>query len=252
MSSRPGLILPLDVAFVCALDLEAAPIVSRLKRRSVIKAHRFTMTSGMWNGIRCAVVRAPTARQALADTASAVLDAHRPPWVVAAGCAASLSERVMKGEIVVANELLDVTGQKRIPVPVPLEISPRQTCQVGPIISMPNPPRLAARRKELGNATLALVVDQQSYTLGEIFSLQATKFMVARIAVEDLGADTRPESHAVYHPSLSYRAGGLVGALLHGTGHLSAIWETRQSAQQFAQQLANFLGELVPRMGTSK
>lgn len=239
----------IDVAVVYALELEAAPLVKRLRRRRKTIGDRFVVVEGTLGSRRVAVVQIGTKGKRFAAAADAVLFAHRPRWVIAAGFAAGLSDHVHVGAIVLANELANESGGR-----LAVDIHPWPSADAGPgvcigrMLSTGSWQLTAAERRQLGRRTGAIATDVQSFTLAKLCAEQRTRFLAIRVVTHDASADFEPGERGVYSPSRSYRAGVLVGAFLSQAGRAGKIWKLRGAARQFAERLGAFLAGVLKRL----
>lgn len=236
-----------DIAVVCALDLEAAPFVRRLKRRRKTKANRFEVTEGMIAERRVAVVRAARNSTQLAAAVDALLVVHRPRWVIAAGFAVGLNEKVRRGDIVLASELVR-DGQRSLAVNLRLTTGEGTSrgLRSGRLVCVSRLPRTVAQKRSLGEHSGASVADQQSHIVAKVCAEHGTKFLSARIVLDDVSGDTPTESRLVLHPSFSFRAGGMFGAVLGDSKRPGNILKLRRTALEHAGRLAAFLESALP------
>jgi len=247
----PGQGPELEWGVLCALDMEAAPVVKLLAQRRKTIADRFWLVEGTLLGRGVAVVRCGTRRRDLLAAADALLTVHQVRWVVAAGFAIGLRENTRAGDVVIGNELWDGTGA---PLTVDVRLAPnktaasRETVHVGRLLSVARWPRLVGDKQGLCTQSKALAADLHSYPLARDCADKGVQFLAVRILVEDASCFTGPESLAVYHPSASFRAGGVMGALLRGSGQAGRIWKIRAAAQGYSRRLAEVLRDILPRL----
>ncbi len=238
-----------EVGILCALELEAAPIVRQLGGRQKTIGSVFSVVRGTISRRRVAVVRSDAGRSRVAVAADALLTVHQPRWLIAAGFAVGVIDDVQRGQIVVAREVTNVDG----------EIFPADTKSAGAVdlapnikfgrlVSVPTAPRTVAEKRQLFAMTAAIAADQHSLALAKLCGERGVRFLSIRVLVDDATADAEPESKSVFHPSASYRAGGIVGAFLSGSGRAERVWKIRAAASRHATRLAEFLARLVPTL----
>jgi nucleoside phosphorylase len=238
-----------DVAIVCALDLEADAIVRHLRRHKKTIGSGFTITCGTLSSRPVAVVRSEPGRKRIAAAADAVLHVHRPRCLIAAGFAIGLDATLRRGDVLVASEIVNDAGDREPISDTAVAVATRVAgANIGRLVSVSSLPRTVSAKRELLAKTVAVAADQQSMTLARISSERGVRFLAVRVLVDDATRDAAPESRAVYHPSASFRAGGVVGALMSGSGHVSRIWKIRAEAKRHANRLAEFLARLVPSL----
>ena len=237
-----------DVCIVCHLELEAAPLVARLRSRRRTRGHEFEIVQGSWSGRRAAVVRCPRTRAKLASAVEATLAVHQPRVVIAAGFATGLDAGFKKGEIVVASTCTNLEEQFTTDTLQRNAVSLPDGVHQGRIVSMPKLPRKAIAKRQLGEQAAAIAVDLQSFTIARICHEHEKSFSSIRVLSDDAAQDADPESLAVYHPSFSFRAGGLIGAWMQGVDRAGRVVTIRSSAKQWAEKLAQVLDVIVRRV----
>ena len=249
MASRQVTDATVDVAVVCALELEAGPLAERLDGCRKTTAHRFKVRQGMLGRCRVAVIEAGVRRTQLAGACDAALAVHRPAWVVAAGFAFGLSDQLRSGELIVASDVISESGDRLQSSPVGQNVFGRGgEVRSGPIVSLSGWPRTSTRKRKLEEQTGAIAADLQSHTVGRCCVARDIRFLAVRILADARSQDTPPELLAVYNPSRSFRVGATVGAWLDGSGRAPRIRKHRGEAKGHAVRLAEFLTEVLPRL----
>jgi adenosylhomocysteine nucleosidase len=237
----------IDVAVVCALEMEAVPLIKRLRKTRRIIASSFVLDHGMIGDRGIAVMR-PSGVKRVAAASEALLDVHRPRWLISAGFAVGLSERVQRGDVMLASELVDGSSSRLAMEPPAIQLVQLPRVHAGRLLSVAKVPRLGRRKIELGEQTGAVAADVYSFALARACARRGVSFLALRIIVDDVAADAPPESLAVYHPSRSFRAGALAGAFLSGTGRAANVRRIRSTARQSAERLAEVLCQVLPRL----
>ncbi|MBI3461465.1 MAG: hypothetical protein HY000_00155 [Planctomycetes bacterium] len=220
-----------DIAVMCALELEASPLVNRLKGRRKTIGNQFVLVEGNLGSQRVAVAWTKATPNRVAAAADALLCTHRPRWLVAAGFAVGLVEDAWAGDIVLASELMD---EETNYVSVDIRLSPEESASshahTGRLVSTRKWPHSRAEKQDLHSRTGALAADLQSFTLAKLCAQQQTKFLTMRILADDCSRD----------------AGAAVGAVLSGSGRAMKIWKLRNTANVYADRLAGFLVQVLP------
>lgn len=233
-----------DVAVVCALELEAGPLLEQIGRHRKTAAHRFKVQQGILGEHRVVVVQASVRPAQLANACNAVLAVHGPEWVVAAGFACGLNDQARSGDVVVGSEVVSETGESLQTSAVCADLFGRATgMRTGSVVSLSSWPRTVARKRELGERTGATAADLQSFTVGRCCAARDVRFLVIRVLADDINRDASLDSLAVYNPSRSYRVGAMVGAWLSRSGRAQRIWKLRAEAKGYGLRLANFLSQ---------
>jgi nucleoside phosphorylase len=231
---------------VCELELESTAIIRRIGQRRKTIGGGFSVVTGVMSGKRVAVVRSDAGRSKLAVATDALLAVHRPKWLIAAGFAVGIGDQVKRGEIVVATELVHDRAEVAMP-----EIAKRaasRDARAGRLVSVSPLPRTAEQKRQLASKTGAIAADRGSWSIAAVANDYGVPFLSIRVLIDDSAGNAEPESRAVYHPSSSYRMGGLVGALMSGSGHAGKVWKIRSAAKSHAERLAQFLGQVIPML----
>jgi adenosylhomocysteine nucleosidase len=236
-----------DIGIVCALELESTAIVRRMGRRQKTIGSGFTVVSGIMSGRRVAVVRSDAGRSKLAKAADALLTVHRPKWLIAAGFGVGIDGQAKRGELIVAIELVNDHDQVQSTSAGSIAATAlAKDARAGRLISIAALPRPAADKRLLAQRSGAIAADQDSWSLARVAFEHGVPFLSVRVLIDDASQNAEPESSAVYHPSTSYRFGGIVGAFMSGKGHVGKVWKIRSTAKRHADRLADFLGQLMP------
>lgn len=238
-----------DIAVVCALELEAAPLVRRLRGRRKTIGNRFVLVEGVVAERRVAVAWTDAPTKRLSDAADALLFTHKPRWLVAAGFAVGLDDAARTGDIVLASEVADEAGNcLNVGIRLATDDAGAPGTHAIRLVSTARWPHSIAEKHELHVRTGAVAADSQSFSLARICAEQQTKFLAIRVLADDCSRDAAPELLAVYHPSAKFRWGAAVGALLRGTGRATKVWKLRSAAKRHAERLADYIVQVLPRL----
>jgi nucleoside phosphorylase len=242
----------LNILIACELELEARPIIRLIERRRLTTASGFRLFQGTLSGRQVALVRG-CAGTKLAQAVEAVIYVHRPRWLLSAGCAAGLAEPIRSGDLVAAEEIRSGGGTSvRADVAPFHTVFQRHAVHVGRLVSLPRLPRSRVARSELGKNLEVLAADIHSSSLALLGAAHGCKFLSLRVVTCDTTQDTPPESQVVYHPSKSFRMGGMLGAFLGGSGRVSKIMRARGQAKSFAERLAKLVAQVVHSCGSDE
>jgi nucleoside phosphorylase len=235
-----------DVAIVCTLAMESDPFVKRLRNQRKTVGNRFHIVEGDAAGKRLAVLRTEPSPKRLAEAVDALLFVHRPRWVVAAGFAIGIDPTLLKGRLVIADELADESGRV---LKINLRAAPEERTAgefaFGRLVSLRSPPRSKLRKSALRERTGAIATDRVTFTIAEMCRREKTRLLAVRVLIDDATGDIAPGTRAVLHPSASFRAGGWVGAFLGGSGKTARLMKMRHEARRHAERLADLLMTLV-------
>jgi adenosylhomocysteine nucleosidase len=218
-------------------------------RRQKTLGSGFSLISGIMAGRRVAVIRSDAGRTRLMRATDALLTVHRPKWLIAAGFAVGIDGQARRGELIVATDLVNDRDEvQNTDSANTVAATLLENVKSGRLVSIAALPRTAGEKRQLVPRSGAVAADQYSWSLARMASQHSVPFLAIRVLIDDAAQDAEPESRAVYHPSTSYRFGGVVGAFMSGRGHVSKIWNMRSTAKRHADRLADFLARLIPTL----
>src|SRR5690606_3353970 len=100
------------VGLVFALSSESGGFVDRLAGLIKTEGFGFVAREGGLSGRRMLVIESGAGRERAAAATEALIQGHRPQWVMSTGFAGGLDERMKQGDILVANSIVDEAGQE--------------------------------------------------------------------------------------------------------------------------------------------
>src|SRR3954470_6276576 len=113
---------PVDVGVVAALSIEVGFLMDRMTKVRKYAGPKHSVIEGECAGKVIALIVAGMGRAAARRGAQLLLDGHRPRWIVSAGFAGALDPELRRNDVVMANEVIDLEGQRyAIDVEVPPE-----------------------------------------------------------------------------------------------------------------------------------
>jgi adenosylhomocysteine nucleosidase len=239
-----------DIGIVCALKLELAEYLEKCDRVRKYTGGDFTFRGGFtgpdWD-IRVVIVEAGTGAERARRATRALMDAHTPVWVLSAGFSGALHPDLKLGDIVVANSIVDTSGEE-LRVDVKMAPDPERGWHVGRILMAGEIVRTVSEKRQLAERHDALAVDMESLAVAQVCQQTGTRFMAVRVISDDLSHDLPPEVMSVFGGTGSLRAGAIAGALLKRPSSMKDMWRLRENAQQSAERLARFLNVVVPSL----
>lgn len=235
---------------VCALKIELAEYLDRCDRVRKYTGGDFTFRGGFtgpdWD-IRVVTVEAGTGAERARRATQALMDAHTPAWVISAGFSGALHPDLQLGDIVVANSIVDTSGQE-LRVDVKMSPDPERGWHVGRILMAGDIVRAVSQKRQLAEKHDALAVDMESLAVAQVCQQTGTRFMAVRVISDDLSHDLPPEVMSVFGGSGSLRAGAIAGALWKRPSSMKDMWRLRENAHHASERLARFLNVVVPSL----
>lgn len=239
-----------DIGIVCALKLELAEYLDSCDRVRKYTGGDFTFRGGFtgpdWD-IRIVSVEAGTGADRARRATQALIDAHTPTWVLSAGFSGALHPDLELGNIVVANSIVDASGEE-LRVDVKMTPDPERGWHVGRILMTDEIVRTVEEKRQFADETGALAVDLESLAVAQVCQQTNTRFMAVRAISDDLSTDLPPEVMSVFGGTGSLRAGAIAGALWKRPSSMKDMWRLRENAQRASERLARFLNVVVPSL----
>jgi adenosylhomocysteine nucleosidase len=233
-----------DIGIVAALPMELAPFLDRCDRVRKYTGGNFTFRGGRLGDIRVAVVEGGVGFARARRATTALIEAHSPPWIIAAGFCGGLRPDVHIGDIVVADAVLDTHGQE-LRVDIKLGEAPRDGLHLGRLVTSDGIVRTIQEKQTLADRFGAVAVDMESLAVAQVCRETQTKFLAVRAVSDDLSADLPPEVLSLVGATGSMRFGAAMGALIKRPGSLKVMWQLREDAHKAAARLAVFLDGVV-------
>jgi len=235
---------PPDVAVVFALAAESGGLVDRLRDVVTTRCATFVDRSGHWKGRRILVVETGVGSVAAHRATEDMLAVHRPPLVISAGFAGGLSDRLERGDIVMANALIDRSGHT-LSLGLKGDFGARGTASrlhVGPLLTVPALVRTPAEKRQLFQQHAALACDMESFAVARACQQAHTPLLAVRVISDAAGDELPPEvSRLLDQTSLAGKLGAATGALVRRPSSLKDLWRLKADALQASDRLAKFL-----------
>ncbi|HEX6987000.1 MAG TPA: 5'-methylthioadenosine nucleosidase [Planctomycetaceae bacterium] len=236
-----------DVGLVCALAMELNHFFDRCERVRTLTGAGFRFRGGRLNGVRVAAVESGPGPQRAARATRALLDGHRPAWVVACGFAGALREGIKIGDIVVSDAVCDHDGEE-LATPHGMAADPAKGLHVGRFVTTPGVVRAVAEKRDLAGRLGAIACDMESHAVAAVCREAGVPFMAVRAVTDDLSADLPAEVHALLATTGAGRLGAAVGALWNRPESVKDLWKLRENAAAAARRLAPFLAGVVEQL----
>ena len=239
-----------DIGLICALPLELSEFLGRCSKVKTYTGGSFTFRGGFYDKIRIATVESgPGCARARRATA-ALLDAHAPRWIVSTGFCGALTPELKIGQIVVANEITNLSGD-RLEVPLGMRSDPSRGLHVGRMLTVDRMVRSVAEKRDLAVATQAIAVDMETFEIARLCQERKIRFLAVRAVSDDVSTDLPAEVLSLVGETGSVRFGAVIGALWKRPGRYKDMWRLRETAILAADRLARFLDGVVRQLNAT-
>ena len=239
---------PCDVGIVFALSAESGGTEDLLAGAVTTKGQGFVAHAGALAGRQVVVVQAGVGRQAATHGTQALIRGHKPAWVISAGFAGGLRPELRRGDIVMADEILDISG-RTLSIDLKAESDPRTGLHVGRILTVDKIVHEPAEKAALGQKYEALAVDMESWAVGEICRQDKVRFLSICV-ISDAVDDTLPEDldRLIMQQTTAARLGAAAGTLFRRPSSIKDMLRLREEALVASDRLAKFLAGVVERL----
>ena len=233
-----------EVGLVFALEMESGGLEDRLQQHSVIHACGFAVRMGHLQGRQLALVRSGAGRAAAAKATAALVDGHKPAWVISAGFAGGLDPALARGDLLLAEEVVDTAGNA-LPVELPLDrswFSQQPGLHLGRLLTADRIIRLPEEKRALGRKHRAMAIDMETFAVAQACRDRQTRFLGVRVVTDAVG-ETLPADleHLLQQKSAAARWGAALGTILDRPGRVKDLYRLKENAL-----LERLIVELVP------
>jgi adenosylhomocysteine nucleosidase len=252
MTSSPSQIPPAstsdasraDIGIVCALAIELAPFLKKCLNVRKYSGGRFVFRGGLLDQVRVAVVETgPGAKLAERGTL-ALIDAHRPTWVISAGFSGGLAPEIQRNDVIIATGIRSSSGRE-LKFDLRYQAEPENGIHVGRLLNSDRIVRTVEEKKQLAAETGCLAVDMESFAVADACRQTGTRFLAVRSISDDLLQDLPPEAIAIFASGGVRRWGAVASSLWRRPSSASDLWQLRDQAVGAAESLAKFLTSII-------
>lgn len=240
-----------DVAVLFALPNEAGGLVDLLRGRKTIRAHRFRLYRGTLRGRRVVVAESGAGEKPAADAAAAVIEGHRPNWVISAGFAGGLVPHVERNHIAVPDCVVRADNEgPELALPAEAAgITGRPAVHVGRLLTADRVVRSPDEKAALGKTHGAIAVDMETYAVVEVCRRRDVRVLAVR-AVTDAVDDELPHEvqHLVRQKTRVARFGAALRALWKRPANIKDLWRLKETALVASDRLAQFLADAIENL----
>jgi adenosylhomocysteine nucleosidase len=239
---------PCDVGVVFALETESGGLEDLLDRAVTYRGHGFVVRVGGLKGRQVAVLRSGAGREAAAAATEALLAGHHPRWVISAGFAGGLVERLKPNDILVADEVVDTAGN-RLALEVQCDrdaLRQLPRVHVGRLLTADRVLRRPSEKRSLGEAHAALAVDMETLAVAEVCRQRQTPLLAIRVMIDAVDDALPPDvGHLLKQKTPAARWGAALGAIFNRPGSLKDMLKLKEKALIATDRLAKFLVEVI-------
>jgi adenosylhomocysteine nucleosidase len=240
-----------DVGLVFALGIESGCLEDLLENVVSVRGNGFTAKRGTYRGRRVVLILSGSGAEAAAGATEALIEGHRPEWIIAAGFAGGLQPELQRHHMLMADGLLDRSGNR---LAVDLKVDPealRQTpgLHVGPLLSAVEVVREPEQKAALGREHGALAVDLESFAVGEVCSRRAARLLAVRVVSDPVDERMPDDVQKLSQPKTELRRwGAAVGTVWRRPSSFKDMMQLKENALVSSERLAKFLAGIIEQL----
>lgn len=237
-----------DVGVVAAMGIEVGFLTDRLKKVRKYSGPRHTIIEGECGGKLLALLVTGMGQEAARRGAELLIDGHRPRLVMSVGFAGALDPGLPRNTIVMADEVVDLEGNRH-----PIEVSPPSEGQgprfrTGRLLTVDQIIRTAAEKAELRERHNADLVDMETSAVAALCARRSIRFQSIRVISDDANIDLPAEIATLMTKSGSYRVGAALRAIWKRPSRLKDFWNLNEQAHEAADRLAAYIAANLDRL----
>jgi adenosylhomocysteine nucleosidase len=239
------------VGLVFALGIEAGGLLDRLRGVVLTEGPGFVAREGGLAGRRLVVIESGVGCEAAARAAEVLILGHQPRWVISAGFAGGLQEKLAQGDILLANQIVDPSG-RQFDIDFKLDpdtVAAKRHLHVGRLLTHERIVKEPREKLELGQRYGALAVDMESIAVAEVCRREKTRFLAVRV-ISDAANHTLPRDidNLVKRRTTAGRLGAAAGAILRRPSSIKDMWQLKEDALVVSERLATFLAGIIEQL----
>lgn len=236
--------LPCHAAFIFALGIESGGLVDLLANSETSKHGHGIERAGKLAGREVAIIESGVGQKAAARATTEAIKFYQSKWVISAGFAGGLDEKLRRGHIVMADDVMNAAGD-RIPIDLQLDresIAATKGLHVGRLVTIDSILRDPAERRRLAEKHGAIACDMETYAVAAACHEQNVPFLAIRIVSDAVDDELPPEIELLLkQKSLAGKLGAAAGAVLKRFSAAKDLWKLREDALKASDRLAKFL-----------
>lgn len=234
---------------VFALGVESGGLEDLLSGSIRIRGSSFFIKEGGLNGRRVVIIRSGPGRENAARATEVLIDGHRPQILISAGFAGGLNPLFKRHDILLADSVIDHSGQQIIlnnegrQIQRPLDWP---NLHVGKLLTLDHVVRDPSEKQSLYQRHQALAVDMETFAVAEVCRRRNVPFLAVRI-IHDPADETLPPDieKLLNQKTETARLGAALGALWKRPSSIKDMWALKENSLVASKKLAKFIAELV-------
>ncbi|MGE0606313.1 MAG: hypothetical protein AB7O62_04235 [Pirellulales bacterium] len=240
-----------DVGVVFALGIEGGGLEDLLDGVVVVHGGGFKARQGGYRGRHVVLLESGAGRDAARHGTQALIEGHRPQWIVSTGFCGGLQPQVRRGDIVMANSVADLQGRR---LAIDLKMSSEALAglrgvHVGKMLTVDRVIRTPAEKRELGELHQALAVDMETSAVAEVCAREHVRFLAIRVVSDAMQDELPPDlDRLIQQPTTARRLGAALGAIVNRPSSVKDMLKLKEDALVCSDKLAKFMAGVIEQL----
>jgi adenosylhomocysteine nucleosidase len=251
-TDAPAEFIPCHAAFIFALGIESGGLTDLLQGGETSRHPHGTERAGKLAGREVVIVEGGVGQKAAARATAETIKFYQPEWVISAGFAGGLDEKLRRGHILLADEVTNLAGDV-LKTDLHLDqasLSATKGLHIGRLLTVDSIIREPSERHALSAQHSALACDMECFAVARACRDRNIPFLAVRIISDAVDDVLPPEiEHLLKQKSLAGKLGAAAGAVFKRPGAAKDLWNLREDALKASDRLAKFLVGTTEQLG---
>ncbi|MCS7304626.1 MAG: hypothetical protein NZ602_05895 [Thermoguttaceae bacterium] len=240
-----------DVAVVFALESESGGLEDMLQETGRWRGEGFTVIAGRLEDRQVVIVRTGAGQAPAAHATEALLDGHRPRWVISAGFAGATQPDLDRYDLLVVDSVVRPDGCREVLSPPSqwLALTGFGRIHRGLLLSGDHLVSSPQEKRSLGEKFGASAVDMETFGVVQVCRRRNVPVFAVRIIIDKLDDQLPPEVRGLLkQKTAAARWGAVLGALWHRPSSWKDIYRLKEQALIASDRLARFLAGAITKL----
>jgi adenosylhomocysteine nucleosidase len=239
------------IGLVFAMPIEAGGLVDRLSGVIKTEGAGFAAREGGLGGKRLVLIESGIGREAAARATQALIAGHQPRWIISAGFAGGLHTDLARGDILLANQIVDLGG-RQLDIDFKLDretIAAQRGLHVGRLLTVDRIIADPAEKESLGQRHDAVAVDMESIAVAQVCRDAQVRFLPVRVISDPVGSALPTDiDYLIKRHSTAGKLGAAFGAIVRRPASIKDMWQLKEDALVASERLAGFLTGIIAQL----
>lgn len=243
--------LLVDIGIVMSHAAEAGSLHDRMSEVTTLRGSGFIVHLGVYQEKRLALAVASDEDAATTRATAAIIQAHQPKWVIAAGFGTAIADDVAVGHVVLADQVMGPASQR---MQLELNVDPQSLAAIpgvhaGPILSVTPDTQAGEKPSADANHASPLCADHHSFNVARVCCHSKTPCLAVCAITHEATEPTPADIENLHNQtSIPGKIGAATGAMLRRPSAVKDMWHDKELSLRGSVQLANFLSGMFAQL----